>query len=117
MLHPLPHNFGCMRYQFKAWRAPGIGIFFIPNPLCSSFNAPTSYNPLRREKKKEETHMKRNQNSIFSTRRLVLMAVLIAIQIVIARYLSVQTPTLRISFETIPLALAGMWLGPRGTGE
>lgn len=56
--------------------------------------------------------MKRNQNSIFSTRRLVLMAVLIAIQIVIARYLSVQTPTLRISFETIPLALAGMWLGP-----
>lgn len=59
--------------------------------------------------------MKRNQNSIFSTRRLVLMAVLIAIQIVLARYLSLQiSPTLRISFETIPLALAGMWLGPIG---
>ena len=59
--------------------------------------------------------MKRNQNSIFSTRRLVLMAVLIAIQIVLARYLSIQvSATLRISFETIPLALAGMWLGPLG---
>lgn len=57
--------------------------------------------------------MKRNQNSIFSTRNLVLMAVLIAIQIVLARYLAVQVnENLRISFETIPLALAGMWLGP-----
>ena len=57
--------------------------------------------------------MERNQNSIFSTRNLVLMAVLIAIQIVLARYLAVQVnENLRISFETIPLALAGMWLGP-----
>jgi len=59
--------------------------------------------------------MKRNQNSIFSTRQLVIMALLTAIQIVLARYLSVQmSATLRISFETIPLALAGMWLGPLG---
>ena len=59
--------------------------------------------------------MKRNRNSIFSTRRLVIMAVLIAIQIVLARYLSIQaSETLRISFETVPLALAGMWLGPVG---
>ena len=57
--------------------------------------------------------MKRNQNSIFSTRNLVMMAALIAIQIVLARYLAVQVnESLRISFETIPLALAGMWLGP-----
>ena len=59
--------------------------------------------------------MKRNQNSIFSTRKLVLMAVLTAIQIILARYLSVQiNEVLRISFETVPLALAGMWLGPLG---
>ena len=59
--------------------------------------------------------MKRNQNSIFSTRTMVIMAVLTAIQIVLARYLSLQVnETLRISFETIPLALAGMWLGPIG---
>lgn len=57
--------------------------------------------------------MKRNLKSTFSTRNLVLMAALIAIQIVLARYLSVQVHEgLRISFETIPLALAGMWLGP-----
>ncbi len=57
--------------------------------------------------------MKRNQTSILSTRSLVMMAALIAIQIVLARYLAVQvSATLRISFETIPLALAGMWLGP-----
>lgn len=57
--------------------------------------------------------MKRNQNSIFNTRNLVMMAALIAVQIVLARYLSIQVHEgLRISFETIPLALAGMWLGP-----
>ena len=59
--------------------------------------------------------MKRNQSSIFTTRKLVIMAVLIAIQIVLSRYLAIQvSPTLRISFETIPLAFAGMWLGPVG---
>lgn len=59
--------------------------------------------------------MKRNQNSIFSTRNMVVMAALIALQIILARYLSIQaSETLRISFETVPLALAGMWLGPVG---
>ena len=57
--------------------------------------------------------MKRNQNSIFSTRSMVIMAALIALQIILSRYLAIQvSPTLRISFETIPLALAGMWMGP-----
>lgn len=57
--------------------------------------------------------MKRNQNSIFSTRRLVLMAALTAIYIVLMGFLSLKvSDTLRISFETVPLALAGMWLGP-----
>lgn len=59
--------------------------------------------------------MKRNQTGIFSTHNMVIMAVLTAIQIVLARYLSLQiNETLRISFETVPLALAGMWLGPVG---
>ncbi len=59
--------------------------------------------------------MKRNQKSIFSLRKLVVMAALIAIQIILSRYLSIQaSETLRISFETVPLALAGMWLGPIG---
>ena len=55
--------------------------------------------------------MKRNH--VFSARNLTMMAALIAMQIVLARYLSIQVHEgLRISFETIPLALAGLWLGP-----
>ena len=56
--------------------------------------------------------MKRNQHSILNTRNLVMMALLVAIQIILARYLSIQSEMFRISFETIPLALAGIWLGP-----
>lgn len=57
--------------------------------------------------------MKRNQNRMFSTRNMVMMAILTAIQIVLSRYLAIHVnDTLRISFETVPLALAGMWLGP-----
>ena len=59
--------------------------------------------------------MKRNQKRIFSTRRLVLMAALTAMYIVLMGFLSLKvSDTLRISFETVPLALAGMWLGPVG---
>ena len=57
--------------------------------------------------------MKRNQNGIFSTRNLILMAALIAMQIILARVLSIQaSDILRISFESVPIVLAGMWLGP-----
>ena len=59
--------------------------------------------------------MKRTKNSLFSTRNMVIMAVLTAVQIILARYLAIQVnEVLRISFETVPLALAGMWLGPLG---
>ena len=57
--------------------------------------------------------MKRTKHSILNTRSLVMMAALVAIQIILARYLAIQpSETLRVSFETVPLALAGMWLGP-----
>ena len=63
--------------------------------------------------------MERNPNQktslkkIFSTQNLVMMAALIAMQIILARFLSIQaSDTLRISFESIPVILAGMWLGP-----
>lgn len=57
--------------------------------------------------------MKRNSNSVFSTHNLALMAVLAAMQIVLARFLAIQvSDLLRISFEAVPLALAGLWLGP-----
>lgn len=63
--------------------------------------------------------MERNPNQktslrkTFSTQNLVMMAALIAMQIILARFLSIQaSDTLRISFESIPVILAGMWLGP-----
>ena len=56
--------------------------------------------------------MERTQNKTFSTRNLVMMAALIAIQIILARFFSIQTETLRVGFESIPVILAGMWLGP-----
>ena len=52
--------------------------------------------------------MKRNQHSILNTRSLVMMALLVAIQIILARYLSIQSEPFRLSFETIPLPLARM---------
>ena len=63
--------------------------------------------------------MERNQNQktslkqTFSTQNLVMMAVLAAMQIILARFLGIQaSDTLRISFESIPVVLAGLWLGP-----
>lgn len=55
--------------------------------------------------------MKRNH--VFSTHNLVMMAVLAAMQIVLARFVGLQvSDTLRLSFESIPVVLAGLWLGP-----
>ena len=51
--------------------------------------------------------MKRNH--VFSTRNLAMMAALIAMQIILARFLSIQaSDTLRVSFESVPVILAGM---------
>lgn len=42
-----------------------------------------------------------------------MMAALVAMQIILARFLSIQaSDTLRVSFESVPVILAGMWLGP-----
>ena len=63
--------------------------------------------------------MERNQKpkaslkKTFSTQNLVMMSSLIGMQIILARFLGIQvSDTLRISFESIPVILAGMWLGP-----
>ena len=59
--------------------------------------------------------MKRNQ--VFSTHNLVMMAALAAMQIILARFLGIQvSDTLRLSFESIPVVLAGLWLGPLAGG-
>ena len=51
--------------------------------------------------------------SFFTVKRITAMAMLIALQIVLARFLGWQVSEgLRISFESIPVLIAGMWLGP-----
>ncbi len=51
--------------------------------------------------------------AFFAPRRLTSMAILIALQIVLARFAGIQVNEgLRISFEAIPIILAGIWLGP-----
>lgn len=45
-------------------------------------------------------------------RNLILMALLIAISIILSRYLGfyIDPNSLRISFECVPMMLAGIWL-------
>lgn len=49
----------------------------------------------------------------FTPRKLCAMAMLIALEIVLARFVGWQiSEGLRISFETIPILIGGLWLGP-----
>ena len=43
---------------------------------------------------------------------MVTCAMLVAIQIVLVRFLSIQTPFQRVSFGFLPIAMAGMLFGP-----
>ena len=68
---------------------------------------------MERNQNRQITDNKSIRGRLFSPHNLALMAALIAMQIVLARFLSIQvSDTLRISFESIPVILAGMWLGP-----
>lgn len=48
-------------------------------------------------------------------KQIVLTAVLLAILIVLSRFLSIKTPILRISFAFIPTCISAIWLGPKWT--
>lgn len=48
----------------------------------------------------------------FNTKQLVLMALMIALDIVLTRFLSIQTPIIRIGFGFLPVALVAMVYGP-----
>ena len=57
-----------------------------------------------------------SEKKMSRTHRLVLMAMLAAIQIVLSRFLSINLWNLKIGFSFVPIALAGMLLGPVGAG-
>lgn len=53
----------------------------------------------------------------FSTRTLTLAAMLVALQIVLSKFLRVQmTDSIRLSIDSVPILLAGIWLGPVAGG-
>lgn len=56
------------------------------------------------------------EKQISTTHRIVLMAMLAAMQIVLSRCLSINLWNLRIGFAFVPIAMAGMLLGPMGAG-
>ncbi len=52
------------------------------------------------------------QQKYLSTKKLVMVSLLIALNIVIVRFISIQTPIVRIGFGFIPTALCSMLFGP-----
>lgn len=60
-----------------------------------------------------------NQKSrapFFNTKTLTLMGLLIALEIVLSRFLSINAWNIRIGFSFVPIAAAGMLLGPIPAG-
>ncbi|AOT71490.1 folate family ECF transporter S component [Geosporobacter ferrireducens] len=47
-----------------------------------------------------------------NTRKLVFLALFIALEVVLTRFLSIQTPIVRIGFTFLPIALSSMMFGP-----
>ncbi|MEG1524606.1 MAG: folate family ECF transporter S component [Clostridia bacterium] len=48
-----------------------------------------------------------------TTKMLVLCAMFIALQVVLSKFLMVQlTPSIRLSIDSVPILLAGLWFGP-----
>ncbi|WP_315114318.1 folate family ECF transporter S component [uncultured Clostridium sp.] len=46
------------------------------------------------------------------TRKLIFISFFIALQVVLTRFLGIETPIIRISFGFLPLAMTGMLFGP-----
>lgn len=57
-----------------------------------------------------------SEKKISTTHRLVLMAMLVAVQVILSRFLSINLWNLKIGFAFVPIALAGMLLGPISAG-
>ena len=52
-----------------------------------------------------------------NTKRLVVLAFLIALEIILTRFCSIQTPIVRIGFGFLPVAMMGILYGPIWAGR
>lgn len=59
--------------------------------------------------------MSENMKKI-TTKQMVIMAMLIALQIILSRFLSISAWNMKIGFSFIPIALAGILFGPIHSG-
>lgn len=48
-------------------------------------------------------------------KKMILTAILLAMLIILSRFLSIKTPIMKISFAFIPTMLCAIWLGPKWT--
>lgn len=48
-------------------------------------------------------------------KKIILTAVLLAMLIILSRFLSIKTPIVKISFAFVPTMLCAIWLGPKWT--
>ena len=48
-------------------------------------------------------------------KKIILAAILLALLIILSRFLSVKTPIIKISFGFVPTMLCAIWLGPKWT--
>lgn len=53
---------------------------------------------------------------ISKTKKIILAAMMIAIYLILDRFLSIKTPILKISFIFIPIIISAIYLGPIYTG-
>ncbi len=50
-----------------------------------------------------------------TNKKIILSALLLAMLIILSRFLSISTPVLKISFAFVPTMLCAVWLGPKWT--
>lgn len=50
-----------------------------------------------------------------TNKKIILTAVLLALLIILSRFLSLKTPYMKISFAFVPTMLCAVWLGPKWT--
>lgn len=50
-----------------------------------------------------------------TNKKIILTAILLALLIILSRFLSIKTPIMKISFAFVPTMLCAIWLGPKWT--
>lgn len=53
--------------------------------------------------------------TISKTKKIILSAFMLALSLVLSRFLAINTPLLAISFNFVPIMLSAIWLGPKYT--